>query len=136
MEDPKELAKDFTGLCVCVFVLRSPEDVQYWLKMHCGGGFPLSNTILVVEEGAKMQKVQDKDAMEPVNVVVQGKILRLNDYIYLDMGVINKGEVGAYTGFAPMLLDNIGAKIGSAYLSALRRHAELEQQSSTQGERV
>jgi hypothetical protein len=136
VEDPKELAKDFTGLCVCVFVLRSPEDVQYWLKMHCGGGFPLSNTILVVEEGAKMQKVQDKDAMEPVNVVVQGKILRLNDYIYLDMGVINKGEVGAYTGFAPMLLDNIGAKIGSAYLSALRRHAELEQQSSTQGERV
>ena len=50
-----------------------------------------------------------------------------HDFTYLDLSRMAKGGgpegCGAYAGFAPMLLDHIGSKIGSAFLSALRRQA-------------
>jgi hypothetical protein len=104
------LLSDPAALCVCVFVLRSQRDAVHWLRTHCAT-FALSNTILLVEGSVARARVRHGERW-------------LNDYVYLDvsrMGRSGPEGCGAYAGFAPMLLDHIGAKIGSSYLSALRK---------------
>jgi hypothetical protein len=113
---PPALLTDASALCVCIFVLRTREQAEHWLKTH-SATFELSNTILLVEASVASARVS-------VTLVEEERVLWLNDFIYLDLGRMTTpgpDGCGAYAGFAPMLLDHIGAKIGSAYLSALRK---------------
>lgn len=127
-----------TNLCVAVFVLRSVDAAVLWLCDHAAH-FPLSNTILLVCPAI----TADIHACTRCRVSVENAyhecgggaarsrpnpaVLRLRDYIFLDVRLLLRGPgpdgCGAYDGFAPALLDNLGAKFGAAFLTALRRKA-------------
>ena len=123
--------KQHQRLCVAVFVLRSLADAEHWLRTHCErrhcqgkhcsacGTFPLSTTILLWA---------GKGVTKDVTVEISAaETLHFNDYIYL---TVDKGP--AYDGFAAMLLDHIGAKIGKAYLSALRQQVDMDKAETTE----
>jgi hypothetical protein len=133
---PRALREHQT-LCVAVFVLRSRGDAEHWLRTHCGQ-FSLDNTILVWdgEEGATAAGAQPPAVSVAVagGGVATGQRLYFNDYIFLPVRQMCRGPgregCGAYDGFAAMLLDHIGAKIGSAFLSALRRQVHVGKESN------
>ena len=133
-------------LCVAVFVLRSRADAEHWLRTHCGV-FSLSNTILLWDghDDANSAPVRVERARGAGGA--QLETLHLNDYIYLTasqppappagplaalQALLSPARPAPYQGFADMLLDHIGAKIGSAYLSALRQQVH-EASAEAQG---
>ena len=109
------LLSDPAALCVCIFVLRTVRDAEHWLQRH-SSSFALSNSILLVEGKVARARVSVQG--------LGGRQLWLNDFVYLDASrMARRGAegCGAYAGFAPMLLDHIGSKIGTSYLAALRK---------------
>jgi hypothetical protein len=127
--------RDMSSLCIAIFVLRTTDAAVLWLCDHATE-FPLSNTILLVGPAI----VDDVHACTACRAAVKNMyhacgggaqprmnphVLRLRDYIYLDVKLLLRGPgpegCGAYAGFAPALLDSIGAKFGAAFLTALKR---------------